>query len=455
ALAFTTKAQEWSEPVTVFEGGTNYDPDFAIDSNGALHVVWTHKIAENNWKIYYSESTDQGSTWSEPYDVVRDLVENQMLRAPKIAVGSNNEIFITYDVHPYSQVIKVYMQIFNGNEWSNPMLVSRDMSSAYYSRLIVDNEGVLHIFWYNSILSMFQYRTFYNQAFSNISQPYNNQGTIFLSHVRIDKNSKIHCFGVHRSVGGSNSYTIYFTKYDQEWSRIDSVCDPYWSSKAMAINQNNEPCFLWVSRTNNIDTTRYTKLINNQWGTFTLTPKISSEQAIIVEKNGTEHIVQNEKYGSGYVQKHYILKDTNVYEYVIDESRYPSDNKLLISDSTMYLLYVRPLESNVYECDLYMKTFPVENLSGIAFHVQNNKQLVCKLFPNPTRQFFSLELISETTSLIDIYIYNVFGQLVYQTQFHQLQENKLFDFGKQPVGLYKMLIKSGELTTTQTFLIMR
>ena len=366
----------------------------------------------------------------------------------------NNEIFITYDVHPYSQVIKIYMQIFNENEWSDPLLVSRDMSSAYYSYIMIDNEGVLHIFWYNSVFSKFQYRTYGNQGFSDIMQPYND-GKVIITNAKMDKNNKIHFLGAHSKPDLNHFYMVYFSYSNQRWSNIDSIGDPYWAFRTLGLDENNQPRCIWTTRTDYVDTTCYSKLTNNNWVTTTLIPKFSREHAIVVEKNGTEHIVQNEKYGTGYIQKHYILKDTNVYDFVIDDSRYPSDNKLLISDSTMYLLYIRPLESNVYECDLYMKTFPVENLSGIDFHVQNDKQLVCKLFPNPTRQFLSVELISETTSLVEIHIYNVFGQLVYQTQFYQLQENKLFDFGKQPVGVYRMLIRSGELTTTQTFLIMR
>ena len=63
-------AQEWSEPVNISNmDGEDRDPDIAIDQNGTMHCVWEHKYSNQFRKIFYSFSTDNGSTWIEPQDV--------------------------------------------------------------------------------------------------------------------------------------------------------------------------------------------------------------------------------------------------------------------------------------------------------------------------------------------------------------------------------------------------
>ena len=49
----TTKAQEWSEPITIFQGtSTSRDVDITIDNNNHIHVVWEYKVGDNFGKYF-------------------------------------------------------------------------------------------------------------------------------------------------------------------------------------------------------------------------------------------------------------------------------------------------------------------------------------------------------------------------------------------------------------------
>ncbi|MDD2565191.1 MAG: sialidase family protein, partial [Salinivirgaceae bacterium] len=177
ALAFTTRAQEWSEPVTVFAGGANYDPDFAIDSNGALHVVWTHMISDDYRKVYYAKSTDQGETWSEPYDLAQN--SDSRLTRPQVAVGLGDVIYVSYDYKiAAEQNTNVYLQEYDGEVWSQPMVVSEGTAS-WSSKLAVDNSGILYIKWFYNPTGKFRIRTYFNGDFSQITEPISGNSNLY------------------------------------------------------------------------------------------------------------------------------------------------------------------------------------------------------------------------------------------------------------------------------------
>jgi len=63
------QSQEWTDPITIYYGGTNSYPDLTIDNNGRLHSVWTHVISIDHTVIYYSKSLDYGQSWSTPENI--------------------------------------------------------------------------------------------------------------------------------------------------------------------------------------------------------------------------------------------------------------------------------------------------------------------------------------------------------------------------------------------------
>ena len=90
---------------TTFTGITRIDdaasntdqqtPKIAIDSNGKLHVVWTDARSGSYYKIFYTNSTDNGTTWSTNVQVNASTPNTQA--GPDIAIDSNDNLYIAWE----------------------------------------------------------------------------------------------------------------------------------------------------------------------------------------------------------------------------------------------------------------------------------------------------------------------------------------------------------------------
>jgi BNR repeat-like domain len=84
--------------------GYSYYPVAVIDSNDAIHVIWSEYLS-NNFEIYYKKSTDGGANWSS----------NQRLtwtwgwsRGPAAAVDSSDTIHIVWHDDTPTGVTEIY-----------------------------------------------------------------------------------------------------------------------------------------------------------------------------------------------------------------------------------------------------------------------------------------------------------------------------------------------------------
>jgi hypothetical protein len=55
----------WSFPTRINRGQLAYYPVIALDSRGVLHALWAETDATGKFGLYYSHSSDGGSTWSD------------------------------------------------------------------------------------------------------------------------------------------------------------------------------------------------------------------------------------------------------------------------------------------------------------------------------------------------------------------------------------------------------
>ncbi|MBM4250107.1 MAG: hypothetical protein FJ149_11935, partial [Euryarchaeota archaeon] len=70
-------------------------PKIAVDSNGKLHAVWSDARLGSNTKIYYANSTDNGTTWSASVGVNATGAGSQV--QPAVAVDSSGNIFVVWE----------------------------------------------------------------------------------------------------------------------------------------------------------------------------------------------------------------------------------------------------------------------------------------------------------------------------------------------------------------------
>ncbi|MFH1676309.1 MAG: sialidase family protein, partial [bacterium] len=140
---------DW-EKFTIFSSGlidTIGAPALCRDSSGVLHAAWKVTIGDEGG-IYYSQSTDNGETWTDQVTVFYtdwqyDILDGYI----GIDTDSSNQIFITYAREPY-----IYMvHSDDGINWSDP-------TSPYEKQLplgwhwsqpfpLVTSDDLLHVFF--------------------------------------------------------------------------------------------------------------------------------------------------------------------------------------------------------------------------------------------------------------------------------------------------------------------
>jgi len=191
----TLVAQEWTEPVNISNlGGYSRVPDMVIDHSGVIHVVWSYRIEDWWWKIMYTRSEDDGNTWAEPLDLLQNA--DLWMSQPHIACDSKNNLYVTYDYATGTANKMVYLIVYDGHQWSNPILVSEGMPMSDYNKVLVDKKDSVFVFWgYQSSYS--KYRIYYNNTFGEIMEPYYNSlnDYYYLYYYAIDNDNNIHWIG--------------------------------------------------------------------------------------------------------------------------------------------------------------------------------------------------------------------------------------------------------------------
>ncbi len=138
--------------------------DFLIDKAGTYHVVFQE--SPDNGKpvfIYYSTSTDKGSSWSKPVNISNDNTGNGSGYARILQDGSGAIYAIwkrfgnTAAQYPVGEVLlegpggyemgTVTYSVLNGGTWSQPIRVSETQQTQSTWFATLNEKGQLVLFW--------------------------------------------------------------------------------------------------------------------------------------------------------------------------------------------------------------------------------------------------------------------------------------------------------------------
>jgi len=101
------------------------NPDITIDSSGRASVVFQSNV-NGAYEVFYTESTDSGSTWSTPKVIstesftTTDGIESTV---PKVDSWSK-EVFIVWQDKSYKNVNEVFYRKLTGDSWGSIEIVS-------------------------------------------------------------------------------------------------------------------------------------------------------------------------------------------------------------------------------------------------------------------------------------------------------------------------------------------
>jgi len=122
----------------------SYDPDIAIDSSDALHVVW-YDYTPGLPDIYYRRSADGGLTWSTTQ---RLTWTSGWSYNPAIAIDSSGALYVVWSEEVPGTIEVYYRKSTNGGTtWSSPQRLSWNSGDSFFPAIALDSGDDLHVVW--------------------------------------------------------------------------------------------------------------------------------------------------------------------------------------------------------------------------------------------------------------------------------------------------------------------
>ena len=157
------QSQIWSTPISM---GTGWFPDIVSDLAGRLHFAWSYvAIPDNSYAqvdptleppqgydiVLYRQSLDGGVTWTEANDVIARAQtglggRGSSVTRPALLVDENGVLHMTFTVQLVYYTHVFADQATLATNWEKPEQISVDQQG-YFSRLIIDDRQVYHMFF--------------------------------------------------------------------------------------------------------------------------------------------------------------------------------------------------------------------------------------------------------------------------------------------------------------------
>jgi hypothetical protein len=141
----STGGDSWSSSRTLtLTGGAAGSPAIAVDSFDNLHMSWNAATLEGT-DIFYKKSTDGGASWTPSQ---RLTWTPGISRDPALAVGSSANIHVVWeDNAPGNSDIYYRKSGDGGASWSTVRRLTWTAGSSISAVLAVAPSGALHVFW--------------------------------------------------------------------------------------------------------------------------------------------------------------------------------------------------------------------------------------------------------------------------------------------------------------------
>ncbi len=125
----------------------DYAASIAAAPNGTVYVAWVQQMG--SWyNVTVSYSLDSGNTWSAQQNVTERPTAGGAVAWPRVAVDSQNRVYVVYDRGTAARYLVNYTWSDNGRTWAAPVnLNGGTTTSGYAPTLVVDSADRVHVAW--------------------------------------------------------------------------------------------------------------------------------------------------------------------------------------------------------------------------------------------------------------------------------------------------------------------
>ncbi len=467
--------QEWTAPVNVSNlGGYSMEPDMIIDHKGIIHVVWRYLITGHHHLILYSNSEDDGATWSEPLDLLQNT--DLWMLQPHIACDSKNNLYVTYTHDGYNWTPEgrlIKMLTYNGYEWSEPIVLSGGMPLPHYNKIQIDHNDRVIVSWSLELTGDRYFRFFENNLWSDAFCPYPGGAEIYaLGEAALDKNNSLHWIGASMGYAYPTQERLqyyYYDNFQNYWyPPVMPVKDTIDVGQDIALNNNEIPQSTYrkestIAVGETSDSTMFIKKEEN-WSNPKLvsgTNKRQEGQQIAIDQNNDVHVVETEFYASSVLETeivHYSKLGNKWQKQVIDSSKHMCHfPNLFFFNNQLYVIY--------YKSDVPL----IGDLRFSKYDIvtaQKEQQIFSgelKTYPNPSDGNVTIEFANSIQQSVNISIFDINGNQIktlIDKKMPQGQQQVLWDGTMQngkkvKSGSYLVRLQAGNKSQTQTVEIVR
>ena len=143
---------EWADPQYIPSAGqVNSSPDILVDDSGKIIVAYAIPINENRG-IYFVESDDDGATWNQPIQIFDAVAAGwDIVDQPEISLTGDGRLHVLFKRYstqrePRQSLGLYYSQSANGGTtWSDPEAVTE--RPVLWSKLVSYNKSTLYRLW--------------------------------------------------------------------------------------------------------------------------------------------------------------------------------------------------------------------------------------------------------------------------------------------------------------------
>ena len=134
------------------DAGAATGPQIAVDSGGGVNVVWVDTSLGNS-EIFFSRSTDGGTSFSTPLNISNDTFDS---RGPQIAVDANGNINLAWEDNTVGDTVNPRNDVFfsrstdGGASFSAPLAITQSSEYSYASfplQVASGSNGNIDLLW--------------------------------------------------------------------------------------------------------------------------------------------------------------------------------------------------------------------------------------------------------------------------------------------------------------------
>lgn len=149
----TDGGSSWSPAIDLTDSAYAMIPDIAVDVAGNINAVF-HNFISNDYDIYFRRSTNGGTSWSTPVNLSNSADQYIYSAYAQIAIDESNNVnvvWIDWDSGDYS--IKFRRSGDNGSNWDMVKTVSNTSGKVYNNSARIDtgSDGSIGLLWTDDV----------------------------------------------------------------------------------------------------------------------------------------------------------------------------------------------------------------------------------------------------------------------------------------------------------------